>query len=696
MACAQSYPVVYALHSEGFACVAFYDQLTHRNPDLALDIGRKLEVIGSQNEWLNVRLGKPHFENRVGWVKQKNTSAEEPPSEYRKLSLAMIPTCNGLGAVAEVGSIIYARQAQGFPLVAFYKELANQKSDVALEIGEKLEVIGEHNEWYNVRLDAHAFNGHEGWVKKANTCADAREPSKIMFTRQADGHATVAFYNQPSDDTPSLAPGNGVKLEVVDERDEWYNVRLLAPHFNRRSGWVKKRNTHLGEPCRALCGKPSWNGEEGQFCSGVCKSQDVEMVKVKSGQQMEFALSNAHQAWVKLRASVMMGSSLRKHVDPNVPSLWCVRVTKQQAVGCFLGAKVNLLGEGMDHAELSKIPDDKCLNVMHSKRVLVLGIMSFRNDQPEGEDVMNWEPSGMNWMPSAQTKLHLHDMLYVGGRKEGVEALAEVVGEQLELDERVEIRAVPVPQHWVGSQLGRKKETRPNGLHLHRICGAQVLGLRDADGSHLDLFPNSDTELKENQEMLFLYSSASYPGITFEFELPAELQSAQKFKSRKALMDGGGMMGALCTACYEGLQDKPQRTLPCGHMFHAECVQEYIETHNQCPTCRAKVWRNVRLESGAWVRMDVNLAPKAAAPKPPGRRVPGPALARDGAAPPAPPAPAGAAYPAAAAPFEEADPAFEPSAWAGSGASPPDSAEAVQLKMVDAVVMPSAQAAAGA
>lgn len=45
----------------------------------------------------------------------------------------------------------------------------------------------------------------------------------------------------------------------------------------------------------------------------------------------------------------------------------------------------------------------------------------------------------------------------------------------------------------------------------------------------------------------------------------------------------------VCVVCLEPVQLDPAamvRQLPCGHLFHAECLDPWVEVHGTCPTCR--------------------------------------------------------------------------------------------------------------
>ena len=46
----------------------------------------------------------------------------------------------------------------------------------------------------------------------------------------------------------------------------------------------------------------------------------------------------------------------------------------------------------------------------------------------------------------------------------------------------------------------------------------------------------------------------------------------------------------VCTIC---LGSRTDAVLQCGHMYHWECVQQWLDTQNTCPVCRARQKRFV-------------------------------------------------------------------------------------------------------
>merc|ERR1711998_455993 len=47
-----------------------------------------------------------------------------------------------------------------------------------------------------------------------------------------------------------------------------------------------------------------------------------------------------------------------------------------------------------------------------------------------------------------------------------------------------------------------------------------------------------------------------------------------------------------CAVCHEEFEEAERLTkLPCGHLFHRECIMPWLEVQNTCPTCRHKLPR---------------------------------------------------------------------------------------------------------
>lgn len=71
-------------------------------------------------------------------------------------------------------------------------------------------------------------------------------------------------------------------------------------------------------------------------------------------------------------------------------------------------------------------------------------------------------------------------------------------------------------------------------------------------------------------------------------QLTAATEKQLQAKAAKHAVIREGQLS--CAICLEGLEQSEDRmALPCAHVFHTACVQPWINTHHQCPTCRTDV-----------------------------------------------------------------------------------------------------------
>lgn len=69
-----------------------------------------------------------------------------------------------------------------------------------------------------------------------------------------------------------------------------------------------------------------------------------------------------------------------------------------------------------------------------------------------------------------------------------------------------------------------------------------------------------------------------------------EALPTRKFEAAEATDSGAGDHGTNCQICMEDFTEGDElRTLPCFHLFHAACVDQWLKVNSICPTCRHKV-----------------------------------------------------------------------------------------------------------
>ncbi|KAL3532525.1 hypothetical protein ACH5RR_006046 [Cinchona calisaya] len=56
----------------------------------------------------------------------------------------------------------------------------------------------------------------------------------------------------------------------------------------------------------------------------------------------------------------------------------------------------------------------------------------------------------------------------------------------------------------------------------------------------------------------------------------------------------------LCTVCMEGFESSTGRgkRVPCGHVFHANCIDKWLSVQHSCPLCRFSVCASAHVFPG--------------------------------------------------------------------------------------------------
>jgi N-acetylmuramoyl-L-alanine amidase len=107
--------------------------------------------------------------------------------------------------------------------------------------GDKLTIIGERGEWFNVRLE----DGQEGWISSRAVKRQEYAPEKPITsapTTFSSGTTKILTWDfsvvksGPGNDYPVITTvRKGDKLTIVEQSGEWVKVRLE----NGQEGWIR-------------------------------------------------------------------------------------------------------------------------------------------------------------------------------------------------------------------------------------------------------------------------------------------------------------------------------------------------------------------------------------------------------------------------------------------------------------------------
>lgn len=127
------------------------------------------------------------------------------------------------------------------------------------------------------------------------------------------------------------------------------------------------------------------------------------------------------------------------------------------------------------------------------------------------------------------------------------------------------------PFHFDASPPFLRRHRSPFSLHGHDLDIDSLHG----HGQDLDLDSMSYEQLQELQERIGkvkpdgadLQAISTLPTFNHSAELPSEHKQC-----------------CICLSDFEG--GETLKTLPCIHVFHADCIDRWLQTKNQCPTCQ--------------------------------------------------------------------------------------------------------------
>ncbi|XP_044512268.1 probable E3 ubiquitin-protein ligase XERICO [Mangifera indica] len=89
-----------------------------------------------------------------------------------------------------------------------------------------------------------------------------------------------------------------------------------------------------------------------------------------------------------------------------------------------------------------------------------------------------------------------------------------------------------------------------------------------------------------DDEQRILEESFTQPVPT---SIPTSKEAIQKLEKVRA-EDCAELMRELCAVCLEDFQfDFENVQLPCGHVYHKDCIVRWLEVSNMCPLCRHRL-----------------------------------------------------------------------------------------------------------
>lgn len=114
---------------------------------------------------------------------------------------------------------------------------------------------------------------------------------------------------------------------------------------------------------------------------------------------------------------------------------------------------------------------------------------------------------------------------------------------------------------------------------LLRLAGL-VVRLVDAEGAERDILNNQIQNLLSDVAL----TDPSAPG-----KPPASVEAIRTLPviNVRPGADGNNPSCPICTEEFDF--NEPARRLPCGHLFHADCIIPWLKRHCTCPMCREEL-----------------------------------------------------------------------------------------------------------
>ena len=139
-------------------------------------------------------------------------------------------------------------------------------------------------------------------------------------------------------------------------------------------------------------------------------------------------------------------------------------------------------------------------------------------------------------------------------------------------------------------------------------CGSELIeelnGVQGQDDPRL--FRPETQEIPSDRPMIYTVYTTTYFQPVFNVDLDRRIEAILNFINGHTGIHSGvqpatqtqidqlqtvpesEVGGKDCPICQEELKTEVRR-MPCGHMYHRECLTRWLELHNSCPVCRSSI-----------------------------------------------------------------------------------------------------------
>ncbi|GBL77548.1 hypothetical protein AVEN_268922-1, partial [Araneus ventricosus] len=140
------------------------------------------------------------------------------------------------------------------------------------------------------------------------------------------------------------------------------------------------------------------------------------------------------------------------------------------------------------------------------------------------------------------------------------------------------------------------------GHRFHKVCINKWLRrtgrcplCREIEELHLQESISDDLDVSTVEAQMMgrrrLPQQISHSVSEEENELVSSIRDIQLHEDEEVIEDTNHdiLITAICSVCFEELQQTLTLTLPCSHSFHYECLCRWLNERRNCPMCRAHV-----------------------------------------------------------------------------------------------------------